>query len=282
MEQRQQPLRRRLVRADQHRRDDRRPDRLADRRQLQLVRHRGRAERRHQPGAGRVGDLHRGRRRESRRLQDRLVPRRRSRPASRSAPTAARGIGLSTGGDAGQHLRRRRHHGHRASPSAPSTDRPDLRQHRGARQRRPLPPPPISTLERRRRQRRLHGRRHETGSPGARRCRRRWPITEVAPWGSGNAAYGADWWELTNTGDAPIDLTGWKIDDNSNSVRQRCRAERRDQRSPRASRRSSSRATPTQGRGVHDLLVRHQRPGRLPDRQLQRLRASASAAAATR
>ena len=27
-----------------------------------------------------------------------------------------------------------------------------------------------------------------------------------------------DWWELTNYGDAPIDITGWKVDDNSYSL----------------------------------------------------------------
>ena len=42
-------------------------------------------------------------------------------------------------------------------------------------------------------------------------------ITEVAPWGSGNAPYASDWFELTNVGAAPVDITGWKMDDNSNS-----------------------------------------------------------------
>lgn len=42
-------------------------------------------------------------------------------------------------------------------------------------------------------------------------------ITEVAPWGSGNSAYAADWFELTNNSASAIDLTGWKIDDNSNN-----------------------------------------------------------------
>ncbi|MEP6670478.1 MAG: lamin tail domain-containing protein [Chthoniobacter sp.] len=41
-------------------------------------------------------------------------------------------------------------------------------------------------------------------------------ITEVDPAGSG-ASYGADWFELTNTGPVAIDITGWKMDDNSNS-----------------------------------------------------------------
>jgi hypothetical protein len=41
-------------------------------------------------------------------------------------------------------------------------------------------------------------------------------ITEVAPWGSGDAPYEADWFELTNTGISAIDITGWKVDDSSN------------------------------------------------------------------
>src|SRR5262249_31206621 len=43
-------------------------------------------------------------------------------------------------------------------------------------------------------------------------------ITEVAPWGSGNAPYTADWFELTNNGTTAVDLTGWKMDDNSHSA----------------------------------------------------------------
>lgn len=42
-------------------------------------------------------------------------------------------------------------------------------------------------------------------------------ISEVAPYASGNTAYEADWIELTNTGSSAVDLTGWKVDDNSNS-----------------------------------------------------------------
>lgn len=41
-------------------------------------------------------------------------------------------------------------------------------------------------------------------------------ITEVAPWSSGTT-FGADWFELTNTGTSAINITGWKMDDNSNS-----------------------------------------------------------------
>jgi len=40
-------------------------------------------------------------------------------------------------------------------------------------------------------------------------------ITEVHPTGSSNSTYQADWFELTNTGAAAVDITGWKVDDNS-------------------------------------------------------------------
>ena len=41
-------------------------------------------------------------------------------------------------------------------------------------------------------------------------------ITEVSPTGS-SASYGADWFEITNTGTSALNITGWKMDDNSNS-----------------------------------------------------------------
>jgi hypothetical protein len=41
-------------------------------------------------------------------------------------------------------------------------------------------------------------------------------ITEVNPAGSG-MAYTADWFELTNTGVSPVDITGWKMDDGSHA-----------------------------------------------------------------
>lgn len=40
-------------------------------------------------------------------------------------------------------------------------------------------------------------------------------ISEVAPWSSGNSPVGEDWFELSNTGNAPVDITGWKFDDGS-------------------------------------------------------------------
>ena len=43
-------------------------------------------------------------------------------------------------------------------------------------------------------------------------------ITEVAAWGSGDAPYATDWFELTNTGSTAISLTGWTMDDSSNGT----------------------------------------------------------------
>ena len=44
-------------------------------------------------------------------------------------------------------------------------------------------------------------------------------ISEIAPWSSSNAPpLSADWFEVTNTGSSAIDLTGWKMDDNSHSI----------------------------------------------------------------
>jgi Lamin Tail Domain len=42
-------------------------------------------------------------------------------------------------------------------------------------------------------------------------------ISEVDAAGSANAAYGADWFELTNTGSTAVSIAGWKIDDSSDS-----------------------------------------------------------------
>ncbi|HVW29277.1 MAG TPA: lamin tail domain-containing protein [Polyangiaceae bacterium] len=42
-------------------------------------------------------------------------------------------------------------------------------------------------------------------------------ISEVAPWSSGNSSLAADWFEVTNTGSTAVDITGWKMDDNSHS-----------------------------------------------------------------
>jgi uncharacterized protein YjiK len=42
-------------------------------------------------------------------------------------------------------------------------------------------------------------------------------VTEVAPWSSGNSAVAADWFEVTNTGARAVNITGWKVDDSSES-----------------------------------------------------------------
>ncbi|MEO7977126.1 SdiA-regulated domain-containing protein [Flavobacterium sp.] len=42
-------------------------------------------------------------------------------------------------------------------------------------------------------------------------------ISEVAPWSSGDSPVGSDWFEVTNTKATAIDITGWKVDDNSQS-----------------------------------------------------------------
>ena len=41
-------------------------------------------------------------------------------------------------------------------------------------------------------------------------------ISEVDPTGS-SASYGADWFELKNTGASAVDITGWKMDDSSDA-----------------------------------------------------------------
>jgi hypothetical protein len=41
-------------------------------------------------------------------------------------------------------------------------------------------------------------------------------ITEVDPTGS-SATYATDWFELTNAGSTPVDVSGWKMDDSSNA-----------------------------------------------------------------
>jgi uncharacterized protein YjiK len=55
----------------------------------------------------------------------------------------------------------------------------------------------------------------QIGSPGVGNVGRL-IITEVDPTGSSAPIYAADWFEVTNIGSAPVDMTGWKMDDNSN------------------------------------------------------------------
>jgi hypothetical protein len=42
-------------------------------------------------------------------------------------------------------------------------------------------------------------------------------VSELSPWSSGNSPYEADWFEVTNTGTQPVDLTGYKVDDSSSA-----------------------------------------------------------------
>ncbi len=42
-------------------------------------------------------------------------------------------------------------------------------------------------------------------------------ISEVSSSSSDNAPYAADWFELTNTGTSAVSITGWRMDDNSNT-----------------------------------------------------------------
>jgi len=56
----------------------------------------------------------------------------------------------------------------------------------------------------------------ETGSPGFAHIAPTVAVTEVDPAGS-SAAYGADWFELTNYGTQPVNLAGWMMDDSSAS-----------------------------------------------------------------
>ena len=43
-------------------------------------------------------------------------------------------------------------------------------------------------------------------------------ISEIAPSSSANSPLAADWFEITNTGSTTVDLTGWKMDDNSHAI----------------------------------------------------------------
>jgi 2',3'-cyclic-nucleotide 2'-phosphodiesterase (5'-nucleotidase family)/uncharacterized protein YjiK len=56
----------------------------------------------------------------------------------------------------------------------------------------------------------------EIGSPGF-AAPGQLRITEVAAWGSGNGNYLADWFEVTNFGARAVDISGWKMDDSSES-----------------------------------------------------------------
>src|SRR6185503_21298459 len=57
----------------------------------------------------------------------------------------------------------------------------------------------------------------EIGSPGGITGPPQLIISEVAPWSSGSSPVGADWFEVTNIGPSTADITGWKMDDISES-----------------------------------------------------------------
>ena len=132
----EQPVRRGLVRADQRRHDQSRPDRLADQRQPRVLRLVGPAGRRHQPGAGALGGLRQRQRSDGERIHHRLVPGRRARRLPDRL--AARRSGLNTDARPGQHLRLDRGEGLRRRLRRLAVDGAlrHLRQHRRARRRR--------------------------------------------------------------------------------------------------------------------------------------------------
>src|SRR5262249_16341605 len=63
----------------------------------------------------------------------------------------------------------------------------------------------------------VNGSSGEVGSPGTAIVPTPLAITEVAPWGSGDEEYEADWFELTNVTSSSISLEGWKMHDNSDA-----------------------------------------------------------------
>ena len=43
-------------------------------------------------------------------------------------------------------------------------------------------------------------------------------VSEVHSTGSSSTTYAKDWFELTNTGASPVNITGWKFDDSTNAI----------------------------------------------------------------
>ena len=83
----------------------------------------------------------------------------------------------------------------------------------------------------------------------------------------------ADWFEVTNTGTTAVDITGWKMDDNSNVIRRRGGAQRHHQhRARRVGHLHRNERISPRPKPLSSTLVRRQRAGRPADRQLQRLR----------
>jgi hypothetical protein len=58
---------------------------------------------------------------------------------------------------------------------------------------------------------------HSSPAPVAAQATATLVVSEVHPTGSSNPAYGADWFEITNTGTVAADISGWKVDDSSNA-----------------------------------------------------------------
>jgi uncharacterized protein YjiK len=59
---------------------------------------------------------------------------------------------------------------------------------------------------------------NEIGSPGIAPVKSPLAVTEVAPWGSSWPEYKADWFELTNESPVAIDLTGWRMTDETHTI----------------------------------------------------------------
>jgi uncharacterized protein YjiK len=59
---------------------------------------------------------------------------------------------------------------------------------------------------------------NEIGSPGTAPVRSPVAVTEVAQWGNNWPEYKADWFELTNESPVAIDLTGWRMTDETHTI----------------------------------------------------------------
>ena len=110
----------------------------------------------------------------------------------------------------------------------------------------------------------------ETGSPGVATVPTPVFVSEVAPWGSSDSTYGADWWELTNNSGQTLDLSGWKVDDESNSFAAAVALSGVSEPGAGAVG-DLHRGRRREGERLQNLLVRLQRPGRVSDRHLLRL-----------
>ncbi len=94
-------------------------------------------------------------------------------------------------------------------------------------------------------------------------------ISEVAPWSSSNSPLAADWFEVTNTGSSAVDLTGWKMDDNSHSIANAVALNGVTSIAPgEAVIFIETRGPGHRGRRVPEPLVRGEPPARDADREL--------------